>query len=98
MFDLVDSDSTDRFGRALLPYGIERVRRHEHQRAADPGKRLCEAAHLGGRVQPGIDAKPEPFRRIRSEEHASELQSLMRRSYAVFCLKKKKWHRKRLNS
>src|SRR3546814_3799776 len=26
----------------------------------------------------------------RSEEHTSELQSLMRRSYAVFCLKKKK--------
>src|SRR3546814_5368705 len=28
--------------------------------------------------------------RTRSEEHASELQSLMRTSYAVFCLKKKK--------
>src|SRR3546814_2824308 len=29
-------------------------------------------------------------RSIRSEEHTSELQSLMRISYAVFCLKKKK--------
>src|SRR3546814_6466322 len=29
-------------------------------------------------------------RRMRSEEHTSELQSLMRISYAVFCLKKKK--------
>src|SRR3546814_3524666 len=29
----------------------------------------------------------------RSEEHTSELQSLMRISYAVFCLKKKKTHR-----
>src|SRR3546814_1393483 len=29
------------------------------------------------------------FHRIRSEEHTSELQSLMRISYAVFCLKKK---------
>src|SRR3546814_8009391 len=28
----------------------------------------------------------------RSEEHTSELQSLMRNSYAVFCLKKKKPH------
>src|SRR3546814_10394740 len=28
-------------------------------------------------------------RGLRSEEHTSELQSLMRRSYAVFCLKKK---------
>src|SRR3546814_7710108 len=30
----------------------------------------------------------------RSEEHTSELQSLMRISYAVFCLKKKKTHEK----
>src|SRR3546814_7777881 len=30
-----------------------------------------------------------PARRWRSEEHTSELQSLMRISYAVFCLKKK---------
>src|SRR3546814_5558729 len=30
------------------------------------------------------------LRRMRSEEHTSELQSLMRISYAVFCLKKKK--------
>src|SRR3546814_5566579 len=31
----------------------------------------------------------------RSEEHTSELQSLMRISYAVFCLKKKKEHNQR---
>src|SRR3546814_1948445 len=30
--------------------------------------------------------------RVRSEEHTSELQSLMRNSYAFFCLKKKKLH------
>src|SRR3546814_2055747 len=41
-------------------------------------------------------AVPQPFlvmatqNPIRSEEHTSELQSLMRISYAVFCLKKKK--------
>src|SRR3546814_2581378 len=38
-------------------------------------------------------ARPRPTRRFsrtrRSEEHTSELQSLMRISYAVFCLKKK---------
>src|SRR3546814_8699079 len=33
---------------------------------------------------------PGPADRPRSEEHTSELQSLMRISYAVFCLKKKK--------
>src|SRR3546814_3107601 len=35
---------------------------------------------------------------IRSEEHTSELQSLMRISYAVFCLKKKKKHKKTNNT
>src|SRR3546814_3039904 len=34
---------------------------------------------------------------IRSEEHTSELQSLMRISYAVFCLKKKKQHKQVIN-
>src|SRR3546814_9806921 len=33
----------------------------------------------------------------RSEEHTSELQSLMRISYAVFCLKKKKTNKKKTN-
>src|SRR3546814_2462477 len=32
----------------------------------------------------------DPHTHVRSEEHTSELQSLMRISYAVFCLKKKK--------
>src|SRR3546814_6658879 len=35
-------------------------------------------------------AGPTTRRKARSEEHTSELQSLMRISYAVFCLKKKK--------
>src|SRR3546814_5488567 len=44
-----------------------------------------------GRAHPG----PAP----RSEEHTSELQSLMRISYAVFCLKKKKKkHYKKINT
>src|SRR3546814_5505509 len=41
-----------------------------------------------------IGADPAPEGQQRSEEHTSELQSLMRISYAVFCLKKKnKKHR-----
>src|SRR3546814_12716927 len=36
-----------------------------------------------------LDAALVPLR-VRSEEHTSELQSLMRTSYAVFCLNKKK--------
>src|SRR3546814_5063413 len=43
--------------------------------------------HAGGLVEQVVDqAGPH----ARSEEHTSELQSLMRISYAVFCLKKKK--------
>src|SRR3546814_1858243 len=37
-------------------------------------------------------------RSIRSEEHTSELQSLMRISYAVFCLKKKKQNKNKANN
>src|SRR3546814_5229232 len=45
-------------------------------------------------LRPGIqkllaDAQAGKFDIVRSEEHTSELQSLMRISYAVFCLKKK---------
>src|SRR3546814_14166 len=36
-----------------------------------------------------LDGRKEAKTQIRSEEHTSELQSLMRTSYAVFCLKKK---------
>src|SRR3546814_6475600 len=40
-------------------------------------------------------SRPTP---IRSEEHTSELQSLMRISYAVFCLKKKKYNKNKNNT
>src|SRR3546814_6030164 len=40
----------------------------------------------------GMLARTKPAPRARSEEHTSELQSLMRNSYAVFCLKQKKGH------
>src|SRR3546814_7755395 len=54
--------------------------------------RLWSCAEARGRaVRPSTSAKTlasSPVRN-RSEEHTSELQSLMRISYAVFCLKKK---------
>src|SRR3546814_2944907 len=49
------------------------------------------------RLASGDDGSSEQERDnhpARSEEHTSELQSLMRISYAVFCLKKKKHNRK----
>src|SRR3546814_5978700 len=41
-------------------------------------------------AMPAADAEADLVLHDRSEEHTSELQSLMRISYAVFCLKKKK--------
>src|SRR3546814_7369436 len=41
--------------------------------------------------------RPDDLLELRSEEHTSELQSLMRISYAVFCLKKKNKQRPRNN-
>src|SRR3546814_10373387 len=49
--------------------------------------------HVGGQVAQAVHADAVVFADLvedgRSEEHTSELQSLMRISYAVFCLKKK---------
>src|SRR3546814_9396742 len=59
------------------------------------GLRLVEQEqHAGvrGQVLPmhqALGALGRRGRQLRSEEHTSELQSLMRISYAVFCLKKK---------
>src|SRR3546814_9233836 len=59
------------------------------------GRWEAKAAGCGRRrtLPPGAShaaRRGECHRRARSEEHTSELQSLMRISYAVFCLKKKK--------
>src|SRR3546814_9153379 len=57
---------------------------------------IAVAAFSGAALQEkGVDnvsqlANLTPGVQLRSEEHTSELQSLMRISYAVFCLKKKK--------
>src|SRR3546814_7305607 len=58
-----------------------RQRRADHQALVDVGARLDDV------VDPVIQARVV-LDGLRSEEHTSELQSLMRISYAVFCLKK----------
>src|SRR3546814_8393587 len=64
--------------------GRRRIRRHGAGRRADRFP-----ARQGARHRALADDRV-PAARFRSEEHTSELQSLMRISYAVFCLKKKK--------
>src|SRR3546814_6252723 len=61
---------------------------------------LCRYGASGGKLPRSDDrARRIPdFVGARSEEHTSELQSLMRISYAVFCLKKKKEHHKNVQN
>src|SRR3546814_3901487 len=61
-----------------------------HRAAAPPRRpRPCDPRH-DRMVGDLVAAVHRPRALARSEEHTSELQSLMRISYAVFCLKKKK--------
>src|SRR3546814_6747077 len=55
-------------------------------RPAEPAEEAVPAA------EPDTATEPAPLPDYRSEEHTSELQSLMRNSYAVFCLKKKQMY------
>src|SRR3546814_2916070 len=70
--------------------------RHEggRRRIASSRGRIVTMGVVRADVPVDIIGRREPQssseRRHRSEEHTSELQSLMRISYAVFCLKKKK--------
>src|SRR3546814_10694333 len=56
-----------------------------HHPAGGSGYRCCDS-HVA--ADPRHDQARDATGRGRSEEHTSELQSLMRISYAVFCLKK----------
>src|SRR3546814_2531418 len=70
----------DRAGRRTIDNGCLRT----ELAVVDP------AVQLRGRAQGGVtEFQREYGRAQRSEEHTSELQSLMRISYAVFCLQKK---------
>src|SRR3546814_9691828 len=66
-------------------------RSREFLRPAPQRRRWCGSAAAAPfhRLEPPPDAGRSTRAPRRSEEHTSELQSLMRISYAVFCLKKK---------
>src|SRR3546814_10368121 len=73
-------DDAPRLGGRIEPVGIEADQSEAH--ILRPREGPCEGAAVRfGQVK---------IIHRRSEEHTSELQSLMRISYAVFCLQKKK--------
>src|SRR3546814_8406660 len=91
-------------GLERLPPGAPYRRRRRALRPLHPEERLTEEFQHGHQpLHPAPAQLEDPHRQPlavrgqgrrerppRSEEHTSELQSLMRISYAVFCLKKKK--------
>src|SRR3546814_1120751 len=81
-FGLHGQEKTRRVAELLeqIEMGKGFIDRYPAELSGGQKQRVCIARALA--------AKPE----LRSEEHTSELQSLMRISYAVFCLKKKKEH------
>src|SRR3546814_1103731 len=103
---IVESEcSLDRVHHDVLEHGAETLRGRENLRFGILGK----PDHLGVATALEIEHRgvgPAMFvitdqraagvgGQRRSEEHTSELQSQMRNSYAVVCLKKKKPHRTR---
>src|SRR3546814_10171695 len=88
--DLLATSERVRMSPALrlrIPQPINSFKRSSTQSVRPTPQRLGPRTRPGLRRRVGADSRWGYNRR--SEEHTSELQSLMRISYAVFCLKKK---------
>src|SRR3546814_10372490 len=79
--DAIAASGTDFFASGERAIDLERKRRSAAVRPAE--------GHEYGALAAVVDHLRRIDVAIRLEEHTSELQSLMRLSYAVFCLKKK---------
>src|SRR3546814_8950577 len=83
--------------RSLQSLRGDDVHRRRHQLRTVSTQRCGTESHACRSLSRAA-AVPDPIQRfsglvsLRSEEHTSELQSLMRISYAVFCLKNKTYH------
>src|SRR3546814_6700599 len=83
--------SSDVCSSYLSGYRRAHDRHHALRSLADRHPACRQCSHRAPQLAVGEEAwraVPAADRRHRSEEHTSELQSLMRISYAVFCLKK----------
>src|SRR3546814_2576991 len=79
-------------GRSKGPAGDAAAPMDSRPRQTNTRRAQCRGWRLSGNHPLGA-GRDAAYRTIRSEEHTSELPSLMRNSYAVFCLKKKKFNR-----
>src|SRR3546814_4796834 len=90
---LCRSVTVARRGRGYGVPGSGRLRGIRQRCSVDV--RVAERRLFHRLEEPGAGAQPVAARiHARSEEHTSELQSLMRTAYAVFCLKKKPTYNK----
>src|SRR3546814_10601848 len=87
----ISYDSTPIWQKKLTyAFGAELIATREDDYDFTLGQRINDFyTIIGLSGQVGIDRTDSLLDPTRSEEHTSELQSLMRISYAVFCLKKK---------
>src|SRR3546814_2581136 len=82
-----------RAGQQVLELARRVVGVEDRKTAPQTGFRVLDLQQLQAQRVEGADRQPlraVAADALRSEEHTSELPSLMRTSYAVFCLKKKK--------
>src|SRR3546814_5947536 len=97
--DLVENEADERLGAADVRWRDDEVERGGMIGFDEIGNAPVAARRDRRHGRVTIEAKKAHRRGenaaalVRSEEHTSELQSLMRISYAVFCLKKKKKNR-----
>src|SRR3546814_9801932 len=91
-------EALSRYSHRMLPTDPETGAPYAYEVLSQSSYRLCANFRAERRAETGPLLNPSPFAFhpagekcfLRSEEHTPELQSLMRISYAVFCLKKKK--------
>src|SRR3546814_10325267 len=89
------SDLRNRSGKRVPPQ-FQRMAAEDFVAQVFPDQIACQENRIGPRTVPGHPLVQQTIHdcltEARSEEHTSELQSLMRISYAVFCLKTKTNH------
>src|SRR3546814_1333941 len=96
--DVCSSDLSARGIRyRASPSACRGPRPHAIYENHDPSPRTSPRPRHSASRNSADRKRSPPHRHARSEEHTSELQSLMRISYAVFCLKKKKHKKKKTN-
>src|SRR3546814_8305082 len=82
-------DDDPELSAAIAEFRAEELE-HRDTALASGAERAPAYPLMSGLIRLGCRIAIATAKRIRSEEHTSELQSLMRISYAVFCWKKKK--------